>query len=551
LNRRSAFNNFDLHIGEGERGHYPLSVLYSPAGETMQPVRVPIDQDDPPIRGWLQSLQNGFIKGDELEALGRRLADYLLPLGPVRDLYQRSLGLTEAKELRLRLRLRLSTPDLARIPWEYVYDESIGDFLALNTRTALVRYHGQPVPPQRIVSRLPVPILVIISNPSTTQHLAVSKEMRNLIEALEWLLSLGWVTIGVLFTGTREERSKIAGLMAERAGCRLLPDPASVDALRDALRQEYRILHYIGHGVFDERRGGALLLADDAGVESLINAQTLARELRSSSIALIVLNACQSAVESTARSFMGSASSLIRAGVPAVVAMQFAIADSSAIAFSSTLYKALADGWPLDSAMTEGRKAISAQPGQDNGDWGIPVLFMRSPDGVLWEQKPADAPEEPTALGSASEDVQPGTRSGGVTFHGPARVEGDVAGRDLYKVIGQTQSALTPAEHAEMERLLARLRDELAGLDIPEGKRIVGLEFVEQLEHELTKTDVPPDASTIKVAGTWLLKNVPALTGTLASLFAHPTVAKAVKAAGEIAADWAKGRFGGEAGDWG
>jgi len=198
----------------------------------------------------------------------------------------------------------------------------------------------------------------------------------------------------------------------------------------------------------------------------------------------------------------------------------------------------------LDSAVTEGRKAISAQLAQDNGEWGIPVLFMRSPDGALWRQKPAETDRGATAPRDAREEVQSGNRSGGVTFHGPARVGGDVAGRDLHKVIGQAQTAPTPDEHAEMDRLLARLRDELAGLEIPEAKRIVGGEFVEQLEHELTREDMPPDASTIKVAGDWLLKNIPTLTGTLTRVFANPYVARAVQAAGEIAREWVRERFG-------
>jgi len=69
---------------------------------------------------------------------------------------------------------------------------------------------------------------------------------------------------------------------------------------------------------------------------------------------------------------------------------------------------------------------------------------------------------------------------------------------------------------------------------------------VGQLEKELTRTDKPPDASTIKVAGSWLLDNIPALAGTVVSVFASPIVGKVVEAAGDIAAEWVKKRFGGE-----
>ncbi len=107
---RIVFNNFDLHIGPGEDGIYPVSVYYSPASKTADSIQVPIVYDDEPMHRWLKRLQDGSSQRDDLLALGQRLASYLLPPGPVRDLYQRSLGMTEARKLRLRLRLRISPP---------------------------------------------------------------------------------------------------------------------------------------------------------------------------------------------------------------------------------------------------------------------------------------------------------------------------------------------------------------------------------------------------------------------------------------------------------
>jgi hypothetical protein len=536
-----VFRNFDLHIGQGRNGVYPVSVTYSPSGETVTPTQVLIDQE--PMRGWLENLQVGNIAGDALRALGRCLASFLLPMGPVRDLYQRSLGIIETGDSRLRLRLRISSPELARLPWEYAYDESSDDFLALNPRTVLVRYHSQPIPPRPIVRRVPVPMLVLVSNPPTVPALAAFKEVQTLIEALGHLLDSEQVKMKVLFSGPPDERLKIAALAEKQLGCQMLPGLASVDALRGELRRECRIIHYIGHGMFDERIGGALVLTDDAGDESLTTAQTLARELRSTGTALVVLNACQSATESTARSFVGLAPSLIHTGVPAVVAMQYAIADSSAMIFSRALYRALADGWPLDAAVTEGRKAISAQDAEGGVDWGIPVLFMRSRTGILWRQESAK-------MGEKTDASQAKTRIGDkIEIHARDIGAGaQVIGKQTQKWVStQTPTEFGPSERAEISFLLAELKSQLTGLDIPENKRIVGQEFVGQLEEELTKTEEPPDASAIKVAGNWLLKNVPALTATLASLFASPIVGKVVETAGDIAADWVKLQFGGQA----
>jgi len=218
-------------------------------------------------------------------------------------------------------------------------------------------------------------------------------------------------------------------------------------------------------------------------------------------------------------------------------------------------------------------------------DLGIPVLFMPSNDGVLWKEElgemdeKAIAPQADSGVGS-----QAGERSsGGVTFHGDAEVHGDVVsrdkivhgdqvrgdkvtgdkieghlgdvgpgaqvaiGKDISQTITQTPIELTTAERLELEHLLAELKNQLARLEIPENKKVIGQELVGQLEKELTKTEEPPDASTIKVAGSWLLENIPALAGTLASVFLNPVVGKIVEAAGDIAAEWVQERLGAQA----
>jgi len=63
--------------------------------------------------------------------------------------------------------------------------------------------------------------------------------------------------------------------------------------------------------------------------------------------------------------------------------MQFEITYSAAMTFSKWFYAALAVGWPVDAAVAEARKAIFTMP--NNIEWGTPVLYMHSSDGVLFE----------------------------------------------------------------------------------------------------------------------------------------------------------------------
>ncbi|MBU1751897.1 MAG: CHAT domain-containing protein, partial [Chloroflexi bacterium] len=106
---------------------------------------------------------------------------------------------------------------------------------------------------------------------------------------------------------------------------------------------------------------------------------------------LVVLNACQTATADTIDVFRGVAQALVRAGLPAVIANQFNVYDDSALAFAREFYRALADDYPVDAAVTEGRKGVMAslaglkKDWRGEVDWATPTLFLRAPDGVLWD----------------------------------------------------------------------------------------------------------------------------------------------------------------------
>jgi hypothetical protein len=102
------------------------------------------------------------------------------------------------------------------------------------------------------------------------------------------------------------------------------------------------------------------------------------------------------------------AQTLIQQGVPAVVAMQFEITDRAAIAFSDDFYASLVLGLPVDVAVNEARKSIYAQPNAT--EWATPVLYLRSPDGVLFDLESAPILPEQRATDSeaaVSEKPQP------------------------------------------------------------------------------------------------------------------------------------------------
>jgi CHAT domain-containing protein len=130
-----------------------------------------------------------------------------------------------------------------------------------------------------------------------------------------------------------------------------------------------------------------MALADEKGDTHLLAATRLTRLLDDHyPLRMVFLNSCEGARGSERDAFSSTAATLVRCGIPAVVAMQYEITDAAAIEFSRSFYEAVADGLPVDAAVAEARTAVSME---SMLEWGTPVLYMRSPDGRIFDILPA------------------------------------------------------------------------------------------------------------------------------------------------------------------
>lgn len=265
--------------------------------------------------------------------------------------------------LRLRLRLQ-ATPELAVLPWEFLYDD---DFLATSYATPTVRCvdRSQPLEPMRIDGALNV--LVVAASPKDLPGLDVDREIAGVQRALAQPIADNQISVRVVEDGTW------ASLVEE-----LRPGP---------YRQKYHVLHFIGHGgVVDERP--MLAFEDSEGLAAHQHADALTTILKNHpSLALIVLNACHGATATTADAGSSLAAALLRRAVPAVAAMQFAISDRAAISFSEAFYRALADSNPIDTALSLARANIAGALSVDGPslEWATPVLYLRATSGALFD----------------------------------------------------------------------------------------------------------------------------------------------------------------------
>jgi hypothetical protein len=387
---RLQYLDFELKI-EREGENFSAIVLNSPEGEASATFALPFSQDK------LENLilRLGHSRGitrrfhsNELEA-ARELGGELFKAvfrDEVRDCLRASLAkIDPQKGTGLRLKFRLQdVPELADIPWEFLYDQSFNTFLAQSIETPIVRYIEISHKIQPLTITLPLQVLVMISSPNDPNYprLDIERERALLEKALHSLIEEGKVHLHWL------EKATFA------------------DLERCLRKGKYHVFHFIGHGGFDKRtEEGFLVLEDAQGRGWLAGAHrisTLLHDYRSS-LRLVVLNSCEGARNSRTDPFAGIAASLVRQDIPAVVAMQYEITDHSAIVFADDFYTALADAFPVDAAVAVARRAIYFQP--NDVEWGTPVLYTRAPDGVLFDV--ADEHKSPVQSPAVSRETEP------------------------------------------------------------------------------------------------------------------------------------------------
>lgn len=378
------FLDFELEVGLGSGRMYPVAVLHSPAGEPREVMQFPFD--GLALENQLLTLQNALLRSggkprhillpeeQSVQDFGLALYNALFA-GEIGNCYATSQREAALQDKGLRLKLRINSPEMAAIPWEFLYDPGCAEYVCLSRNTPVVRYVALPRPPRPLPVTLPLRILGMIATPTNLPPLDVQREQLRMESALKSLQQRGQVQLTWLPGQTWRDVQQ-----AMRAG-------------------PWHIFHFIGHGSFDPQADeGAIALADEQGQFDLFRATQLGRLLADHrSLRLVVLNACESAKGGRHNVFSSMAVNLVRHGIPAVLAMQYTITDAAAIAFSHAFYAALSDGMPIDAAVSEARKAVSFEV-EDTLEWGVPVLFMHASDGLLFtiEQGGSPAPPQPS-----------------------------------------------------------------------------------------------------------------------------------------------------------
>ncbi|MFP3941381.1 MAG: CHAT domain-containing protein [Thermoanaerobaculia bacterium] len=395
------YEDFTLLVAPGPDGP-EVRVLDSPAGEGAQaPFACDVSEADLARLAEVVEWASGATpfpprrhvrpedapRGDSLlRELGGRLYRGLFA-GEVRVRLIQSLE-RAPHNLRIRLQLDLHTggeetrptrpAGLHRLPWELLREPGEGHLpLALRRGTPIVRYldvEGRPELPDAPET---LKVLAVAPRPSGVPPLDLERELDELRDAL----------------GRRRD-----------VALRVL-EPPTLEALVEALRGgDVHALHFLGHGELDPGTGdGALVLEDWAGGARRVPAWALVEQLADflPRTRMVFLNACRTAEAAAGAPWAGLATSLVRAGVPAVLAMQLPVTDRAAGIFAGSVYRRLAAGDPVDRAVADGRLALRGRiPGTP--EWATPALFLRVPDGRVFApaRREAEPAREERAAGA-------------------------------------------------------------------------------------------------------------------------------------------------------
>jgi tetratricopeptide (TPR) repeat protein len=373
-----SYLDFEVEIAQGRGREYPVAVVKSPAGEAREMMRFPFDELA--LENRLNALQLALLRsgGSRRQVLsseehtvqdfGRELFNALVT-GEARSRYDVSVGAARQQGKGLRLKLRILPPELAKLPWEFLFDPREAEYVCLSRDTPVVRYLELPQPVQPLLVQPPLRILGMVVSPRDLPALDVAREKQRVETALGDLQHQRLIDLHWLAGQTWRDLQR-----AMRSG-------------------PWHIFHFIGHGGFDSTADeGVIALADENGCVHRMLATELGRLLSDHrSLRLVLLNSCEGARGSEHDVFSSTAAILVRRGLPAVVAMQYEITDRAAVEFARSFYEALAEGLPVDAAVAEARKAISLAV-TNTVEWGTPVLYMRAPQGAIFQ-----LPEAPRA----------------------------------------------------------------------------------------------------------------------------------------------------------
>jgi len=246
--------------------------------------------------------------------------------------------------------LNMKDPSLNVVPWELSYDPEYKIYLGANPQCSLLR-RDQKSTQQFNTIDYPLKVLVIISSPldldERGEYQPDPDEIFKLMNPVKLLENKGMVQLDFL-------------------------ERASVDRIQDKLKEGYDILHFVGHGFYDEKTGNGYITIEDSSRNAKnLEGPQVAHLFGVNPPQLVILTACESSP---------LIPSLLSRKIPAVLAMQYTVLVSVAHQFVERFYSLLVKGDSVLQAVSDARSAVLLNEGVGCTGWFTPVLYAKSLD---------------------------------------------------------------------------------------------------------------------------------------------------------------------------
>ncbi len=351
---QETYTDFTLHIGRDGRAH-----AYSDEGEQSATISLDIPAD---IGTTIDLIEQNKTSETLLKQFGKRLYQIAFPETIDRHFHQTE-AVARNQGRKLRIRFNVEHVELAQLPWEFLYREERGHFLAINPDTVLSHYLNLPMPPGYVRRREgPLHMLAIIADPTDQTRLPPDEWEAIIKAALAGPMNSGQMTLQTAKHATRKE-------------------------IRNALlQQKPDIIQFVGHGIYQDGKGYLALVNEKTGKTWLVDDERFANLYLGygDHLGLISLATCESAKSDDPQGFLGVAPKLVERDVPAVLAMRYQVRIETAKIFLEDFYSSVAARKPIDWATQAARNAISQELGFGNREFATPVLFMRAKDGNIF-----------------------------------------------------------------------------------------------------------------------------------------------------------------------
>jgi hypothetical protein len=257
-----------------------------------------------------------------------------------------------------------------RWPWELIHDGA--SHLALTDEMRLNRYiayFGRRGPFEPVDE---LRILLVIARPTDQDELAHYTERGAMAQVLQEQVQTEGAHIGLL------ESPTFSNFKARLEAAQSLGMP-------------YHLVHFDGHGNYFANYDASMLCFEDSREHTqLVPAKKFAEALVDSHVRLALVSAALSGagIDNSMLTTIGS--TLIRAGVPAVVGMQSTMPIDAIGAFTGSFYASLFRRESVSSAVACGRRAIVET--EMPATWFSPALYLRAADGegYLFSEEPRE-----------------------------------------------------------------------------------------------------------------------------------------------------------------